>query len=634
MASISAPTQLATFANAQASSSRLPHIQLAPVHRSGGRLAVAAVNANGVWTYDIRTLRPTATYTVPPSTSFTSAPLSFIPEDDEEKRVTAVGVTSQKDGDEIWMWVGEEDKRSISANAVGVHGDAWPLVVVGSAGALSLLDAELQLTPLISTGSKAGKVLSSALVGSRAVVVDDRGKTFVYTLDVEAGSASLLTEASSAGGYLAASAGEIVTVIDSNHRLHARKLSDILESADEVPGTALANPTTPLGVLSLPYDRPVAALTTSHGGAGVTVVSASADLPAALATSHLSTGGSQVTNLAVLSTSPLVLGAVQTHAGSNGRSIIHTMDVALPPRLGLAQLLGSATATADVFRLGHQASGGADKLLEAVASALKVGDAARAENTFASWLEDEEKRAPGRRFVIPESVARRLVDLVLSNKAYAGKIVHTLIDRRQLHEGLREGGVTAALLPVDRRAVSRLVRNKPSLPSRAVVALLVADDTVLEDVVSGPAPDPVYRAELKRQLSADAAGRMLVQLTAWAEAHVTRDDGLGAWLEAKQPKSSLPPFSAVVTHASALLDAHLPNLLEKEDELARLSEAIAPAIAAQADYRRLRAPIDATLRSHAAKKEEAGTDNRRRQYKQDKMADEAFGKWRVEDFVF
>jgi hypothetical protein len=90
----------------------------------------------------------------------------------------------------------------------------------------------------------------------------------------------------------------------------------------------------------------------------------------------------------------------------------------------------------------------------------------------------------------------------------------------------------------------------------------------------------------------------------------------------------------VVAHASALLDAHLPNLLEKEDELARLSEAIAPAIAAQADYRRLRAPIDATLRAHAVKKDEAGPDNRRRQYKQDKMADEAFGKWRVEDFVF
>ncbi|BEJ11039.1 hypothetical protein CspHIS471_0104610 [Cutaneotrichosporon sp. HIS471] len=633
MASISAPTQLATFPNAQASSSRLPHIQLAPVHGSRGRLAVAAVNADGVWTYDIKTLRPTATYTVPPSTGFTSAPLSFVPEDDEEKRVTAVGVTSQKDGNAIWVWVGEEDKRSVAVDAIGIHGHEWPLVVVGSTGALSLLDAELQLTSLKSAGSKAGKVLSSALVGSRLVVIDDRGKVIVYALDVEAGSVSLLSETSSASGYLAASAGEIVMAIDSNNRLHARKLSEILESAEEAPGVALSNPTTPLGVLSLPYERPVAALTTSHGGAGVTIVSASADLPAALATSHLSTGGSQVTNLAVLSTSPLVLGAVQTHAGVNGRSIIHTLDVALPPRLGLAQLLGSASATADVFRLAPQASGGADKLLEAVGTALKAGDAARAESTFSTWLEDEEKRAPGRRFVIPESVARRLVDMVLANKPYAGKIIHTLIDRRQLHEGMREGGVASALLTVDRRAVSRLLRNNPALPSRSVVALLVADDKVLEDVVSGPAPDPAYRAELKRQVSADAAGRMLVQLTAWAEAHSTRDDGLGAWLT-KQPKSSLPPLKAVVAHASALLDAHLPNLLEKEDELARLSEAIAPAMAAQVDYRRLRAPIDATLRAHAVKKEEAGTDNRRRQYKQDKMADEAFGKWRVEDFVF
>ncbi|CAK9785466.1 hypothetical protein CC85DRAFT_330400 [Cutaneotrichosporon oleaginosum] len=633
MASISSPTQLATFQNAQASSSRLPHVQLAPVHGSRGRLAVAAVNADGVWTYDIKTLRPTATYTVPPSTGFTSAPLSFIPGDDDEARVTVVGATSEKEGGAIWIWVGEEDKRSVKAGVVAIHGCMWPLLVVGGTGALFLLDAELQLSALTTPKPKAGKVLSSALVGSRAVIVDDRGKITVYALDLEAGSASLLAEVTAASSYLAASAGEVIAAIDSNHRLHARKLSEILENADESPGIAIANPTTPLGVLSLPYERPLAALTTSHDGAGVTIVSASADLPAALATSHLSTGGSQVTNLAVLSTFPLVLGAVQTHAGTNGRSIIHTMDVTLPPRLGLAQLLGSATATADVLRLGHQASGGADKLLDAVSSALKAGEAARAENTFTTWLEDEEKRAPGRRFVIPESVARRLVDMVLVNKPYAGKIIHTLIDRRQLHEDMREGGVVTALLPLDRLAVSRLLRKNPALPARSVVALLVVDDKVLESVVSGPAPDPSYRAELKRQLNADAACRMLVQLTAWAEAHATRDDGLGSWLE-KQPKSSLPPLTAVVAHASALLDAHLPSLLEKEDELTRLSEAIAPVIAAQTDYRRLRAPIDATLRAHAAKKEEAGTDNRRRQYKQDKMADEAFGKWRVEDFVF
>jgi hypothetical protein len=59
MASISAPTTLAIF-HAQkqkqpaASSS---NVTLAPVDGSNGRLAVAAVNGDGVWTYDVRCVR-------------------------------------------------------------------------------------------------------------------------------------------------------------------------------------------------------------------------------------------------------------------------------------------------------------------------------------------------------------------------------------------------------------------------------------------------------------------------------------------------------------------------------------------------------------------------------------------------
>lgn len=53
MASIAAPSSLATFSYAHASSSRVPHVTLAPVHGSKGRLAVAAVHGDGVWTYDV-----------------------------------------------------------------------------------------------------------------------------------------------------------------------------------------------------------------------------------------------------------------------------------------------------------------------------------------------------------------------------------------------------------------------------------------------------------------------------------------------------------------------------------------------------------------------------------------------------
>ena len=53
MASISASTSLATFTTPHASSSKLPHVSLNPVYGGNAELAVAAVQGDGVWTYDV-----------------------------------------------------------------------------------------------------------------------------------------------------------------------------------------------------------------------------------------------------------------------------------------------------------------------------------------------------------------------------------------------------------------------------------------------------------------------------------------------------------------------------------------------------------------------------------------------------
>ena len=55
MTSISSPTSLASFQYAHASSSKLrqSHITLSPVHGAASPLAVAAVQGDGVWTYDV-----------------------------------------------------------------------------------------------------------------------------------------------------------------------------------------------------------------------------------------------------------------------------------------------------------------------------------------------------------------------------------------------------------------------------------------------------------------------------------------------------------------------------------------------------------------------------------------------------
>lgn len=51
--SISTPASLATFTQPHASSSKLPHVSLSAVEGGDGSYAVAAVQGDGVWTYDV-----------------------------------------------------------------------------------------------------------------------------------------------------------------------------------------------------------------------------------------------------------------------------------------------------------------------------------------------------------------------------------------------------------------------------------------------------------------------------------------------------------------------------------------------------------------------------------------------------
>lgn len=166
--------------------------------------------------------------------------------------------------------------------------------------------------------------------------------------------------------------------------------------------------------------------------------------------------------------------------------------------------------------------------------------------------------------------------------------------------------------------------------------------STLDDILHGPSPDPAYRAELRRQLTSEGALRVLGQLATWAEKHAERGDGLDAWPNRPEKAERIPPLPAVVVHTSHLLDAHLPTLMameEAEPLLQRVSEALAPALAAQQDYRRLRAPVDAALKAHRVtvrEQEKADADKKRRALRTPKagITEEAVGKWRVEDVVF
>lgn len=56
MASITTPTSLASFSSPHASSSKTPHVALSPVLGRSKEWAVAAVQGDGIWTYDVSAL--------------------------------------------------------------------------------------------------------------------------------------------------------------------------------------------------------------------------------------------------------------------------------------------------------------------------------------------------------------------------------------------------------------------------------------------------------------------------------------------------------------------------------------------------------------------------------------------------
>lgn len=615
-------------------------------------------------------------------------------------------------GRAVWVWSGDEgEKRSVALEspAHSVHSvrGGWPLLVVGADGGLTTLDAELNPTPLVRAAPKGARGVHAAGVVDvplRAVVVDERGHAYVYSLDTTARKAELLADGPLASApVLAANVGSdgTLTAIDNANRVHTRTVKDILEAAPPHPGLQLAHPTTPASIVSLPSSsRPLAILSTSHPTPSIALIVPSHDLPAVLASTPVSTAtGNKITHVAVIarpSPTHAVIGTVlaSTGADESARAVIHVADVTLPAGgVGLALLVGSAARTADVFKTAAVSAPApsANKMVDAVAAALRSATTPdAAEKVFGSWLDEEDKlAAPAKRAVIPEGVVRRLLDIVFSaaltvdkkTGPYAAKIVHTLVDRRAVSDAMWEGGVVlGALVPcadwvsrtnkrddtvtdMPQRSVSRLVRTNPSIPSRTSIALIAralaspsAEPTLestLDDVVSAPTPDPAFRAELRRQITAAGATAVLSQLTLWAEAHAERGDGLECWPVRPAPAtSSLPPLKNVLAHATLLLDAHLPSLLGDADVaeplLERMQAALAGAMGAQAEYRKLKAPVEVALKMKETEKEAVGVRGAKGAAARGgakraggaariagAAADEAVvGKWRVEDFVF
>ncbi|WWC89874.1 uncharacterized protein L201_004802 [Kwoniella dendrophila CBS 6074] len=135
MTSISTPTQLATFSQPHASSSKTPHVTLNPVIGDSG-CAVAAVRGDGIWTYDLNTLRPTTSFTVPPSTVFSTSPISYwvtrtrtitssakekLPENDVPRVIEVMDVDDADEDDEelVFEPVDEDEEEDLDLDVEG-----------------------------------------------------------------------------------------------------------------------------------------------------------------------------------------------------------------------------------------------------------------------------------------------------------------------------------------------------------------------------------------------------------------------------------------------------------------------------------------------------------------------------------
>ncbi|KAL7424115.1 hypothetical protein Q5752_001700 [Cryptotrichosporon argae] len=707
MATISAPTSLATLTHARASSSRLPSVTLAPVVGSS-RLAVAAAHGDGVWTYDLKTLRPTTSFSVPSSTVFASAPASFYVKSGdsielERERVTAVaveygeGVKRGAGGRALWLWRGEEaaDKMVIELEApchsLQALEGAVPLVAVTSAG-LVLFDDEL--APRALGYNTPGAVVAARVTADkagavRAVLVCQDGNVHVIRVDDD--DVRVVGTGSVGRELVRADVSEDGTIvgIDSANRVHTTHTRDLSASASP----ALALRAAAVAVLALPSPTHPLALIPSSSSLSLVIPTAS--LPAVLTTTPLASAGT-VAHLALVASSPAAgTYTVAAVVALDGRSVVYTADVAVPPAgVGLNLVLASRARSAQLFDLdadvGHpvDADGqGAAEMLAEIGAALSAKDARAAEDRFAAWLkkQDEATQAQAHtKAVLPEPTVRRVVALVFGaavsttakgegdgderarvpTGVYADKIVRALVDRRAVSDGMLDGGlVLAGLVPVrDIHNLTRLILSTPTLPSPTLAALLAAFlrapdpalPQVLDALLGAAPPDPAFRAALRRQLGVDEAARLLEHLAVRLARAAERGDGVDQWAEdGRATVKSSALIQSLITHTSHLLDAHLPSLLTYEPAaalLSRVQAALAPLLAAQLNYRRLRAPVDAALTLAArerrraaeaqAKRDAAAPQHARGDRKAAKdvpnlaPGDEVVGKWKVEDIVF
>ncbi|WVW82925.1 hypothetical protein I302_104939 [Kwoniella bestiolae CBS 10118] len=510
MASISTPTQLATFSQPHASSSKTPHVTLSPVV-GDSKCAVAAVRGDGIWTYDLNTLRPTTSFTVPPSTVFSTSPISYWvtqterapkdqsqgvvevseddmdvdaeeDEDEEEtvevrERTTLVGV-----GKEVWRWVGEEgDKEVIEIGQPikSIHhlpSSLYPILVISSSPTdLHLLNDSFIPThlplSLSSTAVLTSKILSPKENSARLVIVDSEGKVTIFQLTLEDNPrVSRVSEGKIGGvgklGCVDISDDGVISALDQSNNLYTLELSSLSSPS---PPLTLVHPSSSPVILSLPTSgKPLILLPTSHPTPSLLLSIPLSTLPAILSSTSISsfTSSGTVEHLAILSSKNgiLTVGVVLSHLnsdGQSGRSVIYTTEVVIPPKgIGMGSLLGTKektqiylmnpTSTPEEKKSG---SGTAeqDGLIKKICELIKKNQLGAAESALKEYL---SKAASAQ---VSEGFVRKIVNVVFTEALndegklkgnYAAGVVGVLVERGLVNDSLWKSSLVGeGLLP-------------------------------------------------------------------------------------------------------------------------------------------------------------------------------------------
>ncbi|WWC69310.1 uncharacterized protein I206_103248 [Kwoniella pini CBS 10737] len=491
MASISTPTQLATFPQPHASSSKLPPVTLGPVNGDSGS-AVAAVQGDGIWTYDLNTLRPTTSFTVPPSTVFSTIPISYwktttrtvskekpnadtteiqevmdVDEDEdlddeegeeeddelieEKERITLIGV-----GKEVWIWKGDEgDKEiiSIGKSVQAIHhltANAWSnLIITSNPTALHFLDESLQIHQVdLSTASIdiiTSKLISKTENSARLVMIGSQGEVYIHQLVMDSiPRADKITEGKIGEGsfsYADISDEGVITALDSSNNLHTREISSLSTSSSPL---RLGHPSPTAALLSLPSSgKPTILLPTSHPSPSLLLTIPLSTLPAILSFTQVSsfTSTGSITHLSILSRKNgiLTIGLVLNHVnsdGQGGRNVIYTTELVLPTKgIGMGMLLGTKEktqtylATASSTRHSPSASNTTeDDLIKKFQDLLNKKDDISAAKLLDDRLDDNR--------VIPEEVVRSLVQSIFTSALnndgklkghYASSVIRSMV---------------------------------------------------------------------------------------------------------------------------------------------------------------------------------------------------------------